>query len=270
MAEATATLALYRRLIGAQLRSQLQYRISFALDLGSMFLVSFLDFVAVLVIFHNVPLLAGWDVGEVAFLYAMSSLSFSIADLAVGQLDGFAELIRSGNFDLMLARPVGTLFQVIAADFALRRVGATLQGFVVLAYALTLVDIDWTPLRPGLLLVTIASGATIFAAIWVFVICITFWAVESKEFTTAFTYGGHYLTQFPLDVYSIWMRRFLCYFLPLAFVCYLPALYILDRPTALGLPDALRFAAAPVAIIAALAARTMWSISVRHYRSAGG
>jgi len=113
-------LVLYGRLIGAQVRSQLQYRVSFTLDLLGAFLISFLDFLAVLVIFHNVPHLAGWSVREVAFLYAASSISFAATDLAIGHLDLFPQKIRDGSFDVLLVRPRGTLFQVISSDFALR------------------------------------------------------------------------------------------------------------------------------------------------------
>lgn len=76
-----------RRLVGARIRSQLQYRTSFVLDLVGMFLVSFLDFAAVLVIFYNVPSVDGWSIAEVSFLYAASTLSFAFADLVVGHFD---------------------------------------------------------------------------------------------------------------------------------------------------------------------------------------
>ena len=127
-------LVVYRRLIGAQIRSQLQYRLSFALDIFGAFLISFLDFLAVLVIFHNVPRLGAWSVREVAFLYATSSISFALTDLLIGHLDQFPQKIRDGNFDILLVRPRGTLFQVIASDFQVRRLGKAVQGALVLAY----------------------------------------------------------------------------------------------------------------------------------------
>jgi hypothetical protein len=52
--------ALYLRLVAARVRSQFQYRTSFALDFVGVFLVTFLDFAAILVIFENVPQLGGW------------------------------------------------------------------------------------------------------------------------------------------------------------------------------------------------------------------
>src|SRR3954468_19016774 len=94
-------LSLYVRLVGAQVRSQLQYRLSFVLDVVGAFLISFLDFLAVLVIFHNVPTLSGWSVQEVAFLYAASSISFALTDLAIGHLDLFPRKIRDGSFDVL-------------------------------------------------------------------------------------------------------------------------------------------------------------------------
>ena len=96
---------LWRRLVGAQIRSQFQYRVSFVLDLAGNFLISFVDFLAVLVIFHNVRQLGSWNVCEVAFLYAFSSISFALTDLLIGHLDQFPQKIRDGTFDILLVRP---------------------------------------------------------------------------------------------------------------------------------------------------------------------
>lgn len=264
------TLALYRRLVGARVRARLQYRMSFALDLAGAFLVSCLDFAAVLIVFHNVSRLAGWSVAEVSLLYATSTLSFALVDLVVGHLDDLPLLIRDGSFDLLLIRPRGVLFQVVTLDFELRRFGNALQGLCVLVYALSNLELHWTAGRIAMLATTVAAGALIFAAVWVFAICIVFWSVEGKETANAFTYGGSFFTEFPITLYDEWLRRFLAYVVPMAFVCYFPALYILDKPDPLGLPSWLRFASPAVALVAAGCAGMMWRVAVRHYQSAGG
>jgi ABC-2 type transport system permease protein len=261
---------LWRRLVGAQIRSQLQYRTSFVLDVSGAFLISFIDFLAVLVIFHNVPQLGSWNVHEVALLYAVSSISFALTDLGIGHLDQFPQQVRDGNFDILLVRPRGTLFQVISSDFALRRLGKAAQGGIVLVYALSSLHIDWTVGRAALLVVAVPAGAVIFAAIWVVGACLAFWTTDGGEFTNAFTYGGTFMAQYPIDIYSAWLRRFLAYIVPLAFVCYFPALYVLGKPDPLGLPRLLDFASPVVALLAALTAGAVWRGAVRHYRSAGG
>jgi ABC-2 type transport system permease protein len=260
----------WRRLVGAQIRSQLQYRTSFALDLVGAFLISFIDFLAVLVIFHNVHRLGAWSVREVALLYAFSSISFALTDLTIGHLDLFPQLVRDGNFDILLVRPRGTLFQVIASDFQLRRLGKAIQGVLVLVYSLAALQIDWTVGRVVMLVVMVPAAIVIFSSVWVIGACLAFWTTDGGEFTNAFTYGGNFLAQYPVDILSAWLRRLLAYVVPLAFVCYFPALYILDKPDPLGLPRIVEFASPAVAGVAACVAGFVWRFAVRHYRSAGG
>jgi ABC-2 type transport system permease protein len=264
------SVSLYWRLVGAHVRSQLQYRASFALDVIGMFAISFLDFIVVLIIFSNVHRLGAFSVREVALLYGGSGLAFAFADVVVGHLDEFNERIRTGTFDLFLIRPRGTLFQVVASDFHLRRVGKALQATLVLGWALASLDIDWNAGRVLMIPLMVASGTVIFVSVWLFMICIVFWAVEGREAANAFTYGGHFLTQYPIDVYAAWLRRLLAYLIPMGFVAYFPALYVLDKPDPLGLPSFLRFSSPFVAVASGVAAAALWRFAVRHYRSAGG
>jgi viologen exporter family transport system permease protein len=260
---------LYRRLIGARMRAQLEYRTSFVVNLISTALITAADFLVIAVLFEHLPLLAGWSLPEVAFLYGVSGIGFAIADLVVGHIEQTSELIRTGQFDVVLLRPAGTLFQVVASDFALRRIGKALQSAVVLVVALGALDIRWDVGRV-LMTGTIAiSGGAIFSAVFIVGACVTFWFVGSSEFANAFTYGGQSMTAYPLNVFGPWLRRVLAYVIPLAFVAYLPGLYVLDKPDPLGLPTVFRYLSPLVAVGSLLAARAVWHFAVRHYRSTG-
>lgn len=262
-------LALYFRLVGAQVRSQLQYRASFVLDITGVFLVTFLDFVAVLILFENVPTFDGWTLHEVAFLYGSTCISFALVDLVIGHLDLFPRMIREGTFDVVLVRPRGSLFQVIASDFLLHRLGRVLQGVVVFAYALTGLDIAWDAGRVAMVGVMLVSGGLIFAAVWIAGATIAFWTVDGGEFTNVFTYGGNYLSQYPISIYGDWVRRFLAFVVPMAFVCYFPSLYVLDKEDPLGFPHAFQFISPLVGLAAAAVAAVIWTRAVRRYRSVG-
>ena len=261
---------LYARLVAARIRAQLQYRASFAMETFGTLLVSFIDFVAILVIFANVPQLGSWSMPEVALLYGISGLAFAITDLILGHLDDFPRLVRDGNFDLLLVRPRGTLFQILTGDFQLRRLGKATGGLIVLAYAFSQLNVAWDPGRVIVLVLAIPAATAIFASVWIATICVAFWAVEGREASNAFSYGGQFLAQFPINIYDTWLRRFLAYLFPVAFVAYFPALYILAKPDPLGLPDWLRFMSPLVAALALVVAGRVWAIGVRHYQSAGG
>lgn len=269
MGELAAIGAIYLRLVAAQGRAQLQYRVSFALQVLGLFLLTFTDFVAVLVIFAHVPYLAGWSLGEVSFLFGSSYISFRLTDLLIGQLDGLPELVQRGTFDLVLTRPLSSLLQAVTTDFALRRTGAVLQGTIVFGVALSLVDIHWNVLRVLVTAMMLVSAVGIFAAIWIAGAAMTFWTVRTYEILNSFTYGGNALTSYPMNIYAGWLRRFVIFVVPLAFVNYFPALYVLDKHDPLGAPGFVRFVSPIVAIVLLMLARWIWGVGVRHYRSTG-
>ena len=269
MAEPLAAIGIWRRLVAAQIRSQFQYRVSFALETVGMFLFAFMDLFAILVIFHNVPQLAGWSSAEVVFLYGTAMLAFSLTDLVIGHLDLFPQTIRDGTFDLVLVRPRGTLLQVVAADFQIRRLGKVAQSAIVLVAALVVVDVDWTIDRALLLPTMVVAGALIYGGVWVAAICVAFWTVEGREAANAFTYGSSFLAQYPINVYAAWLRRFFAFVIPAAFVSYFPSLHVLGKDDPLGLPRLLQFASPVVALVTCVVAGLVWRFAVRHYRSTG-
>src|SRR5215472_8624044 len=142
----------------------------------------------------------------------------------------------------------------------MRRFGRILQAGVVLVFALRTVHIAWSPDKLVVLIAALASGIAIFFAIFVLAAAFCFWTVEGKEATHVFSYGGVTLVEYPLDIYADWLRRFATFILPLAFVSYYPALYLLDRSDPLGLPDWLRLASPVAALALGACAYLGWSI----------
>jgi ABC-2 type transport system permease protein len=261
---------IYVRLVGGRARSQLEYRASLVLQIVATALLTLLDFVMILVIFENVPVLDGWRVEEVALLYGLAAISFALTDLVVGHLDLFPQMIRDGTFDQILVRPLPSLLQVVASDFSLRRIGKVAQGIGVLTVALVAVDVDWTPGRALMIPLAIVSGTFIYSGVWIALATVAFWIVDAIEVVNAFTYGGNFLSGYPITIFGRWLRNLVLFVIPIAFVSYFPALYVLDRPDELGLPDALRYLSPVVALATAVVALRVWEHAVRHYRSAGG
>lgn len=262
-------MSLYVRLVGAQLRSQMQYRLSFGLAMLGSFVVNVVEFGVVVVLFTRIPALAGWSLGEVALLYGLSATCFAIAEMLASALDDFQLRIVRGTFDRVLVRPLGAFFQVIADDFALRRLGRVAQGVLVLLLAQQFLGIAWTADKALVLGVALVSGVAIFFSIFVLGAAFCFWTIQGKEATHIFTYGGDALASYPLDIYHGWLRRFFTFVLPLAFVSYQPALYLLERPDPLGLPEWVRLLSPVAAAGCGALAWVAWTAGVRQYQSTG-
>ena len=264
-----ADFGLYATLVRAQVQAQLQYRTSFALQSFSQFILTFTDFIMVLVLFHRFPSIAGWTLPEVAFLYGLGGLAFGVSDLVCGGFDNLSTMIRMGTFDRVLTRPVGTFAQVLASDVQIRRFGRIAQGGTVLGLAISWLDVTWSLDKIVVAVLAVASGVVIFTAIWVIGAAVTFWTVEKSEVTNVFTYGGEALVSYPMPIYAEGIRWFFTYIVPLAFVSYLPAIYILERSDPLGLPPILQVCSPIVACAFLVAARVCWSVGVRHYQGTG-
>ena len=256
------------RLAGARLRSELQYRTSFVFVVITTFVFSFLDFVAVLAIFDNVDALGGWAFAEVALLYGTAGVGFNLANVLVAGIDTAAEHIRAGTFDRLLLRPVGTVVQLTGGGIELKRVGRLAQASLVLAVAWVRIDVSWTAFDLLALATLIVSGAAIFGCIWVMVAAIGFWTIDNRGIGNTFTYAGAYLTYYPLDVFTGWLRQ-VALVVPLAFVNYLPVAHLLDKDPAYDLPSATGLASPLVAIVLAIVAGAVWRFGVRHHRSTG-
>ncbi|MFE9440953.1 ABC transporter permease [Streptomyces sp. NPDC006602] len=251
------------------IRSTMAYRASFIMTTVGNFAATALDFVAILLMFSQVDALGGYPLPEVAFLYGLSSVSFGLADLAIGSMDRLGRRVRDGTLDTLLVRPVPVLAQVAADRFGLRRLGRVTQGALVLGYALIEVDLQWTPLKLVLMPVMVLGGAGIFCAVFVGGAAFQFVAQDASEVQNAFTYGGTTLLQYPPTIFAKDLVRGVTFVLPLAFVNWVPAAYVLGRPLPLGLPQWTAFASPLVAGVCCALAGVVWRAGLRSYRSTG-
>ncbi len=264
-----SSLRLYLRLASARLRSDMQYRFSFSAQILGNFLITILDFLAIVILLNRFLRIGTWNLADVALLYATSAISFSLAELLMGDFDDFDRLVIRGEFDRVLLRPLGAALQVAAGGFQIRRLGRLLQGLLALAVALALLRPAWGPERWAFLGITIAGGAAIFAAVLIAGAATAFWTPQTGEVVNIFTYGGQFMISYPMSIYEEWLRIFFTCLVPLAFVNYYPTLYLLGKPDPLGLPAWLRFAAPLVAGLALAAALAFWRRGVRQYQSTG-
>ena len=259
----------YGILAAAWVRVSMTYRASFVMLTLGQFLITLLDFVAIVILFTNVDALGGFGLAEIAFLYGGTSLCLGLADLVLGNIERLGTKIRLGTFDAMMVRPVPLFAQVCADDFALRRLGRITQAAVVLTLAAVVVDVDWTWLRAAMVPYLIVCGTGIFLAIFTLGAALQFWTTDGSEAANAFTYGGSTVTQYPLTIYPTELVKALTFVIPVAMVNWYPTLYILGRPDPFGFPDALQFAS-PLAVLGlGLLAALAWRTGVRRYRSTG-
>ncbi|MBN2147251.1 MAG: ABC-2 family transporter protein [Anaerolineales bacterium] len=249
----------------------MQYRSAFLMDILATAIVTASGFGTLALVFKRFGSIAGWRLGEIAFLYGMVEASFGWMDLVFGGFDpqNFGRQVRLGRLDQLLLRPASITLQVLGSEFVMRRWGRILQGTAILVLATYMADIQWTALKALLLPVVLVSLFFFFAGLFIIGATITFWTVESIEVINIFTYGGSEMMAYPMSIYPAWMRHFFTYILPAIFLNYYPALYILGKPDPLGMPAFAPLLSPLVGVGILLIGLGFWRFGLRHYQSTG-
>lgn len=262
---------IYLRLLSVQLRSQMSYRLSFWMELVSTGLANGIIFLSVALVIQRFGNIAGWSLGEIAFLLGLMEASFGTMDMIFSGFDDayFGQVVRMGAFDQVMLRPVNVFWQVLGSRFLLRRFGRIIEGGLIFIYALSVLDVHWTLAKLFYLPVIFFSQVLAMGSLFIAGATITFWTLQSVEAINILTYGGAELMSYPMTIYPLALRRFFTYVIPFIFINYYPTLYFLDKPDPLHFPSFAPFLAPLVALGMFAAALWFWRIGVNHYQSSG-
>ncbi|MFC9895084.1 ABC transporter permease [Nocardia sp. NPDC127579] len=260
----------YAAVLRSRIRAQRSYRLSFASEVFSAFLIGIVEFAEVWVIFHQVRVLGGLDMDAALLLFGLSNTGFALAQVLVGHLDSLPTLIRQGTLDAYHLRPQPLLLQLITGDISLRRLARAAVAIVVLGIGLVRNDIDWSLGAFTLLAVTLVTGILLFAGIFVCAAGLQFYLIDGAELTNSFTYGGSFAAMQPASVFPTPLKLLFGFAIPVAFTAYLPTIALLGLPGPELLPAWLAWLAPLAALWVWAVAFWLWRSGTRHYQGGGG
>jgi len=264
-------LSLLLHLLRIQIRSQLQYPVSFIMEvISSTFILGFF-FVAFALTFTRFDQIGGWSLGEVAFIWGLTEFSFGIMDMIFSgfDYDTFGPMVRKGQFDQLLLRPINITLQVLGSRFVIRRLGKIAEGLIIFLYGLSLIDLNWTAGKVLYLPVLIISQVFFFGSLFIIGATSTFWTTERLEILNIFTYGGSEIMSYPMHIFPRAIRMIFTFVIPAIFLSYFPAVYILNKPDPLNAPGFVSFLAPVVTIAIFWAAMSFWRFGIKNYQSTG-
>ena len=242
----------------------MQYKASFLMLSASHFLGTFADILAIWVLFDRFQLIKGWTFPEVGLIYGMMNVGFALAEAFSRGFDTFHQMIRYGDFDRVLLRPLSPLFQVAVREVHAMRLGRFLQGTVVWVWSF--IHLDLAPLALPLIFFSILAAAALFYGLFIIQAAISFWTIETLELMNIATYGGLQAGQYPLSIYEKGFRWIFTFIVPIGCVAYYPAASLLERES-----TPLWFGAiVPLAgFLFLFLACQFWHFGVRRYCSTG-
>ena len=255
---------LYWNLFLMNLKSQMQYRMSFFMTVLGHFLTAFASFFSLAFIFERIDAVDGFTYGQVFLCFAVVVSAFSVGELFGGGLAAFSRILGDGSCDRALVRPRPVLLQILVPNFDFTRLGLLVQAAVVLCWAVPASGVAWTVPKALALVLMIVCGAVVFFAMFLLKAACTFFTTESVQFLDIFTYGARQFGRYPFSVYGKQVLWVLTFVVPLALFQYYPLLYLVGRSSAAWLM-LLPLAAALVLVPCLL----LFRFGVKRYKSTG-
>lgn len=246
------------------IKRSLEYKANFLIAFFTNLPLQVIEFLFIWVIFQNIRTLQGWNFYEMSLIYGIMITCKGLADVFFDNLyEVCKHYIREGIFDLLLIQPVNIIFNMIVREFYLEAIGGTALGIGIICFSIYNLGISFGILQILLLVLFIIMGTFIFGGLMLIATLSSLWVVDSIGVLFSI-YIIHQFALYPIQLYNVFIKVFITFILPYAFVSFYPASFFLGKEggnIAVFTPL--------VAVIIWFIAIQSWNIGLKKYSSAG-
>lgn len=218
---------LYRNYVKMHLKSSMQYRANMLMLSFSSCLISIGELLTVYLMFQNFKSVGYWGFYESALMFGLITAVYSIVECFARGFDEFANIIKAGDLDRILVRPVGIIYQIFGTKIELSKILRVLLGIAVIIISLIKLNIEWTFAKAIVLIATFICGCLVIWGVMLIGAGISIFSVENLEFINIFTNGAKEIAFYPINIYNKWLSRIFTFIIPVACFNYLPISYLM-------------------------------------------
>jgi ABC-2 type transport system permease protein len=261
---------LYFRYVVLQLKAEMEYRATFSPGIIMQMFGYISGFFTIWILFSKFNSIGDWGFYEVAFLYSLNLITYSISSAILwSPMMNIETKVQQGDFDGILCKPINPLLHLIGTEFNYIFLSNIAIAFVMLGITFSGLQIVWTFANVIWLIVVILGGALIQGAILIMSGSISFWFIKSNSIVSTFIYGIRGFINYPITIYSVGIRVLLTFIIPYAFVNFYPAKFFLDKTGDDMFFSNFKFGTPIVGIIMLILAILIWNAGVKKYESTG-
>ncbi|TXK74393.1 ABC transporter permease [Paenibacillus sp. N3.4] len=257
---------LYMLLIKASLRSRMQYKFNFFFSTAMASFIHISEFLMVALVMMRFGNIKGWTLYEVCYLYGVMMISKAIYRTLASDVHHLEKYLVSGDLDALLTRPIPVLLALMTQNSRVlfAEIGQGILLLVIVMKALMANgQIGWSAIPlTGLIILT---GAVILFAIGLATAAAGFWLTRIESLQNLTEDASQTASRYPLSLYPKWLQGTLLVLIPVGFVNYIPALYVLRHQGGMGM----LLGTMAVACVALWLAMRYWKLGLTRYQSTG-
>ncbi|HXN06914.1 MAG TPA: ABC-2 family transporter protein [Nitrospiria bacterium] len=256
-------LSLYRSFLSHNLKNEMIYRTNFLILIVMDFFFMGVNVVFFALILDKVESIGGWNfnqmlilIGTVGIVREMAYLTFRQGFLNIG------DYIRTGEFDLLLVKPVSPQFHLGFRHISLTEsLGEGIMGVLLVVTGYLRLPPE-AALNIPVYIVFLLISLVIYYSFCLIVNSAVFWIIKSQELNTVVYYFME-TARYPRDIFKGFGKALFTFVIPVSLIATTPASILAGKTD-----PRLLLLTAGVAAGLLLIGTMVWRVSIRHYSSA--
>ena len=265
MKELKKYMHMHRVFVVQEMKRLLEYKGDFIIGVIGFLLSQMLNILFLSIIFSRIPTLLGWKFYEIVFIYGFSLIPKAIDHMFFDNLWNLGHnIVRKGEFDKYLTRPINSLFYIIVEKFQADAFGELIVGIILLCYSLSKLNLQIELVKVIVFIIVIPFATLIYTAIKIGTSALAFWVKRSGTITYMF-YMLNDFAKYPVTIYNKVIRSVITYIIPFAFTGFYPSCYLLMGENFLFNIGGTII----ISVILMIVSIGIWNIGIHAYESAG-
>ncbi|MDF2700171.1 MAG: multidrug transporter permease [Haloplasmataceae bacterium] len=260
-------LKIYSIFLKQYLKGLLEYRIDFLIGMFAFLLDQSLGIFFLSVIFQHIDLLAGFSFQEIVLMYGLSQIPKGIDHLFFDNIWLLPRVIRQGDLDRYLLRPINSLYHFLIVRFQPDAFGEIILGIILTSYGIShipgLALMDYITFILALMLFMLI-GTFIFTGLKLMTASLSFWLTNAYP-VMQITYNLNQFARYPVIIFPKFIRLLMTYIIPFAFVAYYPVLFIKGEESFISILGELLL----ITSLFMSMGVSLWNKGIKNYNSTG-
>ena len=257
---------LYNKYVKMHSKSAFQFKANMAMVSFSSVLISLSEMFAIFLLFRRFESVGYWGFYEAALMFGIITTVFSLTECFARGFDEFASLIKHGDLDRLMVRPVNIVYQIFGSKIEFSKLGRVLLGIIVSIIAVVKLNIAWTLSKIIVLILTYVCGCFVIFGVMLIGAGISIYTVENLEFINILTNGAKEISYYPINIYNKWLSRIFTFIIPVACFNYLPLSFIMGYG---NLPQIVYAISPLIGMLFVIPCLTFFLLSLKRYQSTG-
>ena len=257
---------LYHKYVKMHSKSAFQFKANMAMISFSSVLISLGELFSIFLLFKRFESVGYWGFYESLLMFGIITTVFSFTECFARGFDEFSNLIKHGDLDRLMVRPVNIVYQIFGSKIEFSKLGRVILGIIVSIIAIVNLSISWTIAKVAVLIFTYICGCFVILGVMMIGAGISVFSVENLEFINIITNGAKEISYYPINIYNKILSRIFTFIIPVASFNYLPLSYIMGYG---NLPTILYALSPLIGILFMIPCITFFLWSLKRYQSSG-